>query len=90
MRSAVVVLSLFPAVFTPNFGYFISLIGALGCSSLAYILPAAFHLRILAPQKPTWVFVKDIVIVGFGLAATVICTSTTVSRILSGGDVGDH
>ena len=51
LRSAMVLGTGFVAVSCPSFGTFISLVGSSICALLALILPALFHLVLLAQDK---------------------------------------
>lgn len=88
IRFAVVGVMVLGTLLIPNFGYLISLVGSVGCNALAFILPAAFHIRILSSGQPRWVFYKNVAIIVFGLIAMVICTMTTLIRIMDSGGKG--
>ena len=49
-RILIVSLTVVTSLVVPNFGLFISLIGASCCSILMFILPALFHLRLLCGE----------------------------------------
>lgn len=87
-RVGVVLLTVITAIVVPDFGYFISFVGALGCSTLAYVLPAAFHVKIASPGG--WTLCKDALIFAFGIVAVCICTTTVVLRLVSGGGANGH
>jgi len=88
LRATMVVLTILIALLVPNFGLFISLIGAVGCSTLAYILPSAFHIMIMGPTLTKNTMIKDICLLAFGVCAAIICTTTTVMRIVQGDGQG--
>ena len=82
LRFLFVVLTCVAAVCIPNFGYFISLVGAVSCNSLAFILPSAFHLQLFWNELTPRVRCKDFTILVFGLLAMMLCTVVTLLAIL--------
>ena len=42
------------AMFVPGFGFFISLIGSLACSVLAFVIPALCHLSLFGEEMPRY------------------------------------
>jgi len=72
-RVCVVFFSVFVALGIPNFGDFISLVGAGACALLALVLPAYFHLRIV--KSLSWLqIVIDYLIVFCGSLLGIIGT----------------
>jgi len=70
------------AFFVPFFGLISGLIGALGSSFLAFILPVIFHLMLFNKQLSKLVIAKDIVILIFGSAALIVGTVFAVKNII--------
>jgi proton-coupled amino acid transporter len=72
------------AIAVPDFGDFLSLIGGLGGTMLAFVIPLVIHL-IVFRKKLTWLaVVKDIAIILFGLVAVVVTTIQSVQNIVEG------
>jgi proton-coupled amino acid transporter len=70
------------AFFVPFFGLISGLIGALGSSFLAFILPVVFHLKLFHRTLSWWVIAKDVVILLFGSAALIVGTIFAVRDII--------
>lgn len=66
MRIALVILATFAAISIPHFGLVMGLIGSLGSSFLAFIVPSALHLRIFRDSSRL-VKAKNVGIVLFGV-----------------------
>ncbi|XP_005097320.1 uncharacterized protein LOC101845918 [Aplysia californica] len=82
LRVCLVVLAAGLAVVMRDFyAYVGSFVGALGSSLLAYILPCLFHLKLCWAQLHPGVKIKDILIVVFGLAASVVSLYSTIRSI---------
>ncbi|KAJ3218104.1 neutral amino acid transporter [Dinochytrium kinnereticum] len=60
-----------------NLDKFVSLVGCFACVPLSFIYPALFHYHI---AKSTWVKVKDIAIVIFGIIALFYTTYVTIQQ----------
>jgi len=75
VRVGIVLLSVGMAVGIPNFGDFISLVGAGACAALALVLPAFFHIRLFEGKLSKFQLCSDycIVVAGivFGIAGTI-------------------
>jgi proton-coupled amino acid transporter len=67
-----------------DFGLFQSLVGALGAATLAYTLPALFHLRVFWQRLSTWERALDIFMLAFGAVATLSATTTTIAEMVRG------
>ncbi|KAK4533654.1 hypothetical protein CCYA_CCYA18G4536 [Cyanidiococcus yangmingshanensis] len=67
-----------------DFGLFQSLVGALGAATLAYTLPALFHLRVFWQRLSGWERALDIGMLVFGVGATITATTTTVVEMVRG------
>lgn len=83
-RALLVLLVACFATVIPDFGLVISLVGALGCNAIAFVLPTVFHLKIFYDRMGTWGRVRDGAVAIFGVVAMVVCTATTVNAIRSG------
>jgi hypothetical protein len=83
-RIIVMLLTAALAISVPDFGDFLSLIGGLGGTMLAFVLPLIIHL-ITFNKKLSWsVVVKDVSIILFGLIAVVVTTIQSVQNIVEG------
>ncbi|GBG31704.1 Amino acid transporter AVT3B [Hondaea fermentalgiana] len=74
VRIVIVFGAVFIAIGIPNFGDFISLVGAGACALLALVLPAYFHLRICNAQMSKMGFVVDVTIIVVGTILGIIGT----------------
>jgi proton-coupled amino acid transporter len=70
------------AYFLPFFGLISGLIGALGSTALAFILPAIFHVKIFYREISVWIIIKDILIVIFGTVMMVTGTWLSIQAII--------
>ena len=59
------------------------LAGAVGSSVLAYILPCLFHLKLCWHDMSVFVRTKDILIVIFGLVASLVSAYTVIQEIVN-------
>lgn len=84
VRALIVLLVCTFASLIPDFGLVISLIGALGCNAMAFILPTIFHIKICWTRLGTLTILRDALIALFGTLALVVCTYTTVLKIVRG------
>lgn len=57
----------------PHLGTFLALIGAVGCVPLAFVYPAAIHLRLIA--RSTAGVLGDLFCLVFGIGITLFCTA---------------
>lgn len=67
----------------PRFGLIISLIGAFGSSALAFILPSAFHLKLMWHEIPIFSRCVDVTIFVFGVSASIVGTVTAMIEIVN-------
>lgn len=67
LRMLLLVSMAMTASFIPGFGAFISFTGSTVCALLAFVFPAAFHLRFLGPSLNMWRKVLDWIILSMGL-----------------------
>eukprot|EP00761_Pharyngomonas_kirbyi_P011360 gb/GECH01011385.1/.p1 GENE.gb/GECH01011385.1/~~gb/GECH01011385.1/.p1 ORF type:complete len:472 (+),score=82.99 gb/GECH01011385.1/:1-1416(+) len=82
-RVALVLFTAFMAVVLSDlFGLFLSFIGALGGTTLAYILPSSFNLAIFRHEQNRWIVGKNIAILVFGIVGAVVATGTTVYQVI--------
>lgn len=65
-----------------EFAYVNALIGSLGSSVLAYILPCTFHLVLYKHTNSVGVVIKDIVFIIFGLVGGLVGVVITVQNIV--------
>lgn len=62
------------SAFIPSFGDFLGLIGGFGGTTLALVMPCAIHLKVMWKHIDWSVKTKDIVLIIFGLFATIFST----------------
>jgi proton-coupled amino acid transporter len=72
------------AMLVPNFADFLSLVGSSVCVLLGFVLPAAFHLKVLGPEIGWPGLVSDVAIIGVGLALSLSGTWTSLAQMFSG------
>ncbi|KAL6079321.1 hypothetical protein QOT17_000949 [Balamuthia mandrillaris] len=65
------------AIAVPEFDLVTSLIGSVCSTTMAFVIPALFHYR-LFPHNSRWVQAKDLTLVVWGIAASLLCTSLTL------------
>eukprot|EP00033_Pygsuia_biforma_P001321 GCRY01001496.1.p1 GENE.GCRY01001496.1~~GCRY01001496.1.p1 ORF type:complete len:193 (+),score=51.29 GCRY01001496.1:833-1411(+) len=87
------ILRLFLVLFTaaiasvvPHFGLFLGLIGALGSSTLAFILPVLMHLRIFWREKVLSTKLFDMLVFGLGIFAALFGTFDGVKNLINAYD----
>jgi len=68
----------------PNLGLFISLVGAVSSSTLAFIFPPIINIftRWNCPDHLNWVFWKDISVLTFGLIGFATGTYASLENIM--------
>lgn len=76
-RTLLVVITSIVAITIPYFSLFVSLIGAVGCSGLMFIIPCVFHLKLFYGKSPKIIMITNILIVFFGVAAGCISAGLT-------------
>lgn len=82
LRTALVLITAGIAVLLKDeFAYVNALIGSLGSSVLAYILPCTFHLVLFKNTNSVCVVIKDIVFILFGVVGGVVGVVITVENI---------
>ena len=92
IRLVVVVLTGVASVAIPNFGLFLSLVGGLVCTAVAFVIPPAIHLAMHAGQEgdsATVSRVANVAVICFGLVASVACTMSTLQD-MTDGDSGEE
>jgi proton-coupled amino acid transporter len=83
-RTSVVLLSAFIAYIMPDFGKFLSLVGASICSLLGLILPGYFHLRAYEKSEmKLWQLYLDYFLIIFGIAFGLFGTYDSFVSILN-------
>lgn len=70
------------AVAVPNFADFLSLVGSSVCVVLGFVLPAAFHLKVLGPDMGWPGVAADVAVVVLGIVLAVSGTWSSLSQIL--------
>lgn len=84
-RSFVVFLSALVAFVIPDFGKFLSLVGASICVVLGFILPGYFHLMSFERNELLfWEWIMDYFLMIFGVLFAIIGTSTSIGNLMSG------
>lgn len=66
-----------------SFGLFQSLIGSLGASNLAYTAPSLLHCFTFWQSSSLWIRFRNVAIIVFGLAGTVIGTITSILEMVA-------
>eukprot|EP00698_Gefionella_okellyi_P019263 TRINITY_DN5882_c0_g1_i1.p1 TRINITY_DN5882_c0_g1~~TRINITY_DN5882_c0_g1_i1.p1 ORF type:complete len:440 (-),score=92.84 TRINITY_DN5882_c0_g1_i1:1310-2629(-) len=67
-----------------NFGLFVSLVGNLGGSTMAFVLPAIFHWRLFRHRMARWEVVKDWAIVVFAIGiGAILGTTVTIMQYVA-------
>ncbi|KAL0482636.1 solute carrier family 36 (proton-coupled amino acid transporter) [Acrasis kona] len=84
MRAVVIILTAVLAASIPDFGSFLSLIGGLGGTLLAFVLPCIIHIIVYRKEMHWYVFAKDISIATFGILASAITTWTAIDNMIKG------
>jgi len=82
MRTGLAIFASFVGLSLPHFGLFIGLIGAFGSSTLAFILPCAFHLKLFKLEATISVMILDWAILIFGLVGGIIGTVITIQQLV--------
>ena len=65
-----------------EFAYVNALIGSLGSSVLAYILPCIFHIVLFKNTNSVGVVIKDIIFIIFGIVGGVVGVVITIQNIV--------
>jgi len=81
IRISLVLFTVILAVSIPEFDLLTSFIGGLFATALAYIIPALIHLKIF-PGNKWYVIVKDVLIILWGVTASILCTSVTIYEMV--------
>jgi amino acid permease len=63
-------------IFQDKIGSFLSLLGALACTPIAYTIPTLFHYRLCSYTK--WDKTKDILIMIISVIMTVFCSAYAI------------
>lgn len=92
IRSVLVLFSLGLGLAIPSFSLFIALIGAVLCTNLAFTFPSLFHMKLFSWKgKKSFlsiIFLKDILLVLFGVFSMVLCTVVSISNIIKAAKDG--
>jgi solute carrier family 36 (proton-coupled amino acid transporter) len=78
LRSLLVAFTSVIAISIPYFSLFVSLVGSLGSSSLAYIIPCLFHLKLFGRRSSRLHILLNSSIVVFGILGAILCSSLTL------------
>jgi solute carrier family 36 (proton-coupled amino acid transporter) len=70
------------AVSIPYFSLFVSLVGALGGSMMAYILPCVFHIKLFSQSSPRWKVIFHWALVIFGVVAAIVASTVTIIQLI--------
>lgn len=73
-RTSVVFLSALIAYAIPDFGKFLSLVGASICSILGLILPGYFHMTAVGKELTFWQMLLDWFLIAFGVIFGIVGT----------------
>lgn len=83
LRTMLVVITAgFAVLLKSEFAYVTALIGSMGSSVLAYILPCTFHLVLFKHTNSVGVVIKDIVFIIFGVVGGIVGVVITVQNIV--------
>lgn len=81
LRALIVIPTVVLAIAIPQFSLFISLVGAVGCSLMGFILPCIFHIKIFMFRKPLPLIILHLLLAVFGVVASIISASVTIVQI---------
>lgn len=82
-RIAVVLGLVVAAIGVPGFSIFVSLVGSVCCGSLAFILPALLHLKLVGAKRMSrYELILDSVLIAVGVAGMIAGTSNTLYELL--------
>jgi len=91
LRTMLVVFTSLIAISVPYFSLFVSLVGALGSSSLAFVIPCVFHLKLFRGRSYRSIVICNYLVIVLGVVGAVISTVITLrdlaTAILGGGDM---
>ncbi|KAG2373425.1 hypothetical protein C9374_012164 [Naegleria lovaniensis] len=74
IRFMMIMATVFFSAFIPSFGDFLGLIGGFGGTTLALVMPCAIHLKVMWKHIDWSIKAKDIVLIVFGVFATIFST----------------
>lgn len=66
----------------PHLDLFITLVGAVGCTALALIVPPTIHMMVFWRTSSWWVIGKNCLIFLFGIIGAVLGTYSSISAII--------
>ncbi|KAL6047357.1 hypothetical protein QOT17_021687 [Balamuthia mandrillaris] len=81
-RTCLVGLTVAAAILVPDFGLVVSFIGALGASTLAFILPGLIHLVQFWGEMSEFGRAWDLLVIAFGVLVVVVGTSLSVYELV--------
>lgn len=92
IRTGLVIFSLGLGLAIPAFSLFISLVGAVLCTNLAFIFPSLFHIKLFTWKGKesilTLGFLKDVLVLLFGIFSMILCTIVAISNIITAAREG--
>lgn len=71
------------AIAIPHLDLFINLVGAVGCTALAVIIPPTIHLMLFWQDSSRLVVVKNFLIIAFGIIGAVVSTYYSIVAIVN-------
>lgn len=87
-RFFVVAAATLMALYTPHFGLFINLIGAVSCSTLAFVVPALIYRATMGKKLTRWKRAQVWAIVAFGVGGGAYSAALTLIGFTEAGDEG--
>jgi proton-coupled amino acid transporter len=82
VRIVTLIVTALLAISIPDFGDFLSIIGGLGGTLLAFVLPCIIHIIVCRKEVSWAVIAKDVAITTFGIVASAITTYMSVAHIV--------
>lgn len=80
-RTGLVLFTALVAVTVPQFSLFVNLIGSVSCTLLAFVLPAAFYLRLFQSELGQWAVRREWSVIAFGVVGGVVSLSITLKQL---------
>lgn len=82
LRVTLVIITVGVANGIPHFGLFLSLVGSVGCSTIAFIIPTILYLKLFSKTITVLHKIGLFSIIFFGLVASVITATVTIIDII--------
>ena len=83
VRTLLVIITSLIAISIPYFSLFVSLIGSVGSSTLAFILPCLFHFKLFRATSSKYILLLNSFIVIFGIIASLISATVTIYQLIT-------